>query len=483
MNLSKLKDEYINNLLINHNNTSDNSQKNLYTKEDYEKMLGFAYEVIQNNPYASLDELRDLMFDACGIEESIIDFINNRRLAPSMSISYGTKNYHETLSIGKLDSGKNAALDTRYDIASVSKVFTSISILKLVNEGVINLSDKLGKYIPEFSNLKDVTILDLLTFKTPLISDRIDANDDYESAYNKLKDIRINEDFPKNNNQYTDMGAMVLRYVVEKASGVSLYEYVYDNIITKANMRNTGIIVPEDKLQTTASTNNVYSFYNDGNIGVKDNIPTGIVNDEKARVLGQNVNDLAGHAGIFTTSSDMASLSTALLNHEILDSETLENMGKNATGREFEPGRFVQYLGKLCYSKHPQQPNSEVYHPLSGRAFGSGGYTGTQYTLDPLNNVFFFMGANRTHNRTVFLGKDARINLEMQNKIYYDEKGAELIRVDDNNKVVNAVKFAWDRDEAVVHMALKLALAYGLLEYIYKDEIKDEKIYVGRSII
>ena len=483
MELERLKEEYINNLLINHNNVDDNTQKNLYTKEDFEQLLDFAYRVLESNKDASIDELRDLLFEASGLEESVVNFIRNRKLAPSMSISYGTKNYNETLSIGKLDNGKTVGSNTIYDIASVSKIFTSISILKLASEGVINLNDKLGKYIPEFENLKDVTILDLLTFKVPLVSDRIGAKDDYDSAFTKLKSIRINEDFPANRNPYTDMGAMVLRYVVEKASGMKMFDYVNETIIKKANMNNTGIIVPESKLDTTASTNNVYSFYNDGNMSLKDDIKTGVVNDEKARVLGQNVNDFAGHAGIFTTSKDMVNLSNALLNHEIINSDLLENMSKNETGKEFEPGKYVQYLGKLCYSKNPVQSNSEVYHPLSGKAIGSGGYTGTQYTLDPLNNVFFFMGANRTHNRAVLLGKDARINLENENKIYYDEKGAEIIRVDDNNQIINAVKFAWDRDEAVVHIALKLALAYGLLEYVYKDELEYSYDSASRSII
>lgn len=486
MFLENLKNSYIDTLLKNQNDTFEQSQKNLYTKEDYEHLLKDAYEIIKNNKDASINDLRKMMYDASGLEESVRHFIKDRKLAPSMSISYGTIVHSETLSIGELDNGTIVDENTIYDIASVSKVFASISILKLVSNGVISLEDKLGKYIPEFSNLKDVTVLDLLTFKVPLISDRIDANDDYESAYNKLMDIKINIDFPTNRNPYTDMGAMVLRYLVEKVSGMKMFDFVNETILKAADMTETGILVPKNKLWKTASTNEVYSFYNDGNVGVKNNIELGVVNDEKARVLGQNANDFAGHAGIFTTSKDMIKLSRALLDHEILDSKTLEGMGKNVTGKEYEPGKYVQYLGKLCYSKNPIQADSEVYHPLSGKAFGSGGYTGTQYTLDPLNKVFFFMGSNRTHQRAVFLGKDARLKLEEDNKIYYDEAGAELIRVSDNNEIVNAVKFAWDRDAAVVHLALKLALSYGLLDYVYcleRENFKDADENIDRLII
>ena len=84
------------------------------------------------------------------------------------------------------------------------------------------------------------------------------------------------------------------------------------------------------------------------------------------------------------------------------------------------------------------------------------------------------MGANRTNNRAVLLGPEARKNMTEKGLIYTDKDGAELIRLEDGSEIVNAVRFAWDRDEAVVHPALRLALSYGLLEHIYKEDIKDK---------
>ena len=472
--LEQLKEEYINQLLKNHNMTNDSTQKNLFSKEDYERILDPFFRVIKNNPDCTIEELRDEMYRVSGLEESVRHFIRDRKLAPTMSISYGTNNYKETLSIGNIRSKYYSnSSHTLYDIASVSKVFTSISILKLAQLGVIELNEKIGKYIPEFENIKDFTIFDLLTFQVPLKSERISKEDDYDSAFDKLKNIEVNSDFNTNANPYTDMGAMVLRYVVEKASNMKLFDFVESYMLKNADMHYTKIVKAKSDF-FIADTNNVYSFYNDGNIGVRNDIKPGIVNDEKARVLGQNVGDFAGHSGIFTSSDNMAKFAHALLNREILYSKVLEDMSINETGREIEPGKYRQYLGKLCYSKNPILENSEVYHPLSGRTFGSGGWTGTQFTLDPINNIFFFMGANRTNNRAVLLGPEARKNMTEKGLIYTDKDGAELIRLEDGSEIVNAVRFAWDRDEAVVHPALRLALSYGLLEHIYKEDIKDK---------
>ena len=460
--LEKLRDDYINGLLAKQNLTSDITQKNLYSKEDYEHLLKPAFDAIKNNPDLSLEELRDVIFENSGLEDLVRDFVYNRGLTPSLSITYGTKNHKEFLSIGSIDNERPADFDTIYDLASVTKIFTSISILKLSSLGIIDLNDKIGKYLPDFKNISDVTILELLTFNAPLITEkRIDEAASYDDALEIMENVKINTGFDNNKNPYTDLGAMVLKYVIEKVTNMGMYDFVYENILKKAKMNDTHIIIPENKLIRTASTNNIGYYYNDGNYRIRDNVALGMVNDEKAQILGQAVGELSGHAGLFSTTYDMSNLALAMMCGDILDKNIINIMSENKTGKKIGEDIYRQYLGMLCYSKNPKQADSEVYHPLSGKALAIGGWTGCQFTLDPLNELYFFQGANRTNNRMAILQPGRK------SEIIKDTKGMESIILPNGNKMINATRFAWDRDSYVVHPALRLSMCYDFLEKVY----------------
>ena len=460
--LEKIRDDYINDLLIKQNLINDETQKNLFSKDDYECLLKPTLDAIKENPDFTLEELRDIIFKNSGLEDLVREFVYNKGLTPSLSIAYGTKNHKEFLSIGNVNNEKNANFDTLYDIASVTKLFTSISILKLSSLGIIDLNDKIGKYLPDFKNIADVTILELLTFNVPLITDkRIDIASDYNEALDIIKSVRINTEFDNNKNPYTDLGAMVLKYVIEKVTNIGMYGFVYENILKKASMNDTHIIIPENKLIRTASTNNIGYYYNDGNYRIRDNVALGMVNDEKAQILGQGAGELSGHAGLFSTSHDMSNLALAMICGDILDKSVITSMSENKTGKKIGEDIYRQYLGMLCYSKNPKQVDSEVYHPLSGKTLAIGGWTGCQFTLDPLNQLYFFQGANRTNNRMAFIGS------EKKSEIIKDDKGMASIILPKGNKMVDATRFAWDRDSYIVHPALRLSMCYDFLEKIY----------------
>lgn len=157
-------------------------------------------------------------------------------MVPGMVFSYGTNNYKETVVIGnrqEVTIDKNGTLvpdlekmteDTIFDLASVTKLFTSLSILKLVENNIIKLDDDIIKYAPEFKKMNGITIFDLLSFRVPLKTNgRIDNASSLEESVKKLFDIEIDTN-STNNRPYTDMGAMVLKYVIEKASGLKYYD-------------------------------------------------------------------------------------------------------------------------------------------------------------------------------------------------------------------------------------------------------------------
>jgi hypothetical protein len=154
---------------------------------------------------------------------------------------------------------------------------------------------------------------------------------------------------------------------------------------------------------------------------------------------------------------------------QVIDSKYVIEMAKNRTGRVFnekENGEkeYVQYLGFLCYSKNPILADSELFHALSGKSLASAGWTGMQLTVDPINELFFFMGSNRSHNRMTF------IDPVQKDKIQIDEKGKKTILLPNGDVKIDATRYTWDRDPIVVHPAIKLAIQYQMLERIFSYE-------------
>ena len=479
-------DNYVNSLYARENMVADQTQQNLFSKKEYYELLKPVMDIISKNKDMDLDELRNLIYVNSGFENSLREFVEKKEMVPGLVFSYGTNNYKETLVIGNrqevtLDNNGNIVPsvekmteDTIFDLASVTKLYTSLSILKLVQENIINLDDEVVKYAPEFKNLKGVKILDLLSFQVPLVTNgRVDRAASKEEAEKILFDISVDKE-SKNLRPYTDMGAMVLKYVIEHASGMNYYNYVEDNILKPLGMTDTHVVVPKAKIDRVASTNIDGMYYKDGNFRINTSNPKGIVYDPKAKIMGSPSGDLTGHSGLFSTANDMTKLAKGIMYGRVIDDKYVEEMAKNRTGRKvMDDGveKNIQYLGYLCYSKNPVLADSEIYHAMSGRTLASAGWTGNQLTVDPLNEIFLYMSGNRSHNRMTF------IDQAQKDKVVTDEYGKKTIILPNGQEMIDATRFAWDRDK-LIHQALRLAIQYKMLEdfySMYKEEIKQEE--------
>ena len=413
------------------------------------------------------------------------DFICRREMVPGMVFTYGTKNFQETIVIGnkqEVSLDENGKLvpavekmseDTIFDLASVTKLFTSLSILKLIELGQINLNTKIINVCPQFKNLTNVTIYNLLSFNIPLKTNgRVDNARTKEEAEKILFDINIDKE-SSNIRPYTDMGSMILKYVVERVSGMSYYNFLNQYILMELGLNDTHVVVPKYKLDRLASTNFDGKLYKDGNFSIT-NFPKGNVYDQKARVMGQMEGDLSGHAGLFSSTQDMSTLAKSIIDGRVIDEKYIKMMAKNRTGKVINKNEngendYVQYLGFLCYSKNPILTNSKLFHAMSGRSIASAGWTGTQLTIDPINELFFFLGSNSSHNRMSF------IDTAQKSNIMIDGNNKRTIVLSNGELKIDATRFAWDRDSVVVHPALKLAIQYKMLEDIlsYTKEKKE----------
>ena len=200
---------------------------------------------------------------------------------------------------------------------------------------------------------------------------------------------------------YSDIPAMILKYVLEAAWGGSMWSCVQKLILEPAGMTQTFSRVPEDKKKNCLLYDPEYRIEGENWI-CRRNPERGVPHDPKAAVLQGRSEDLCGHAGLFATLEDMEKLARAILRGNILSKQGLERMTVNRTGRMLPDGSFTQYLGYCCYLKHPDQYFSEIPETMSPAAFGIGGFTGNHFSVDP-----------GTGRYTVFLGNRVRERLTM----------------------------------------------------------------------
>ena len=148
------------------------------------------------------------------------------------------------------DRGIANHLETAFNLGSINKAFTQISILQLVAAGKLNLDSTLAKYWPDYPNnavASKITIRQLMRHSSGIGGDIFDA-----PAGGKRNDIRRLSDFlplfvneplkfePGSRNAYSNAGYIVLGLLVERLSGEDYYTYVRKNIFEPAGMTRTG---------------------------------------------------------------------------------------------------------------------------------------------------------------------------------------------------------------------------------------------------
>lgn len=175
-------------------------------------------------------------------------------------------------------------LDTKFNLGSMNKMFTSVAIAQLVERGKLSFDDPLAKFVPDFPNKEDaqkIKLKHLLTHTAGLGSYfsrkwQESARDLYRSVDDMMKRVAEDEKKlqfePGTKWQYSNTGMLVLGKVIEVASGQSYFDYVRENIYKPAGMTNTdcyeldkvnpNLAVGYDKQFTDAGstfTNNVFA--------------------------------------------------------------------------------------------------------------------------------------------------------------------------------------------------------------------------------
>ena len=316
---------------------------------------------------------------------------------------------------------KPVTLSTVYDLASVTKICaTTLSIMKLYEDGKLDLKKKLSDYLPETkgTNKSNLIIEDILMHEAGLVAyipfykETIDAagkplptiytttpNDSFtipvaKNIYMKnawrdtmYKRILMSNVGTRGNYIYSDNDYIFLGKIIESITGNTMDEYALQHFYAPMHLQSIGYDpLQHNKLEDIAPTENEKIF--------RTQLIQGCVHDPGAAMMG----GVAGHAGVFSNAYDLAAIMQMLLN------------GGTFNGKQYFKKQtidlFTMYQSKTSrrgfgFDK-PEKDNAtrkEPYPALlaSPFTFGHTGFTGTCAWADPATGLVFVYLSNRIY--------------------------------------------------------------------------------------
>jgi CubicO group peptidase (beta-lactamase class C family) len=281
--------------------------------------------------------------------------------------------------------------DSVFDLASVTKVFTSIVALQQVDKGRISLAAPVVDYLPGFmgTGKSAVTVAMLMAHTGGLPVGLPSATWDAV-----LTCPLVPGAVPGTVFRYSSTGLLLLGRIVEKVTGLPLDQAVRAGITGPLGLRDTGYtpmawMSSADRAARLVATDARSSR----------SLLRGVVHDDVAYALG----GVCGHAGLFSTAADLAVIGQLLLDGgvyrgiRILSEATARHMLSNVNvgltavdaehpGRSAEHGLGVEldqpwFMGRLA----------------TPATFGHTGFTGTSLLVEPRRRLVLVLLTNRAH--------------------------------------------------------------------------------------
>ena len=313
----------------------------------------------------------------------------------------------DTAGFADLAQKKPMRADTVFYIASMTKPITATAVLMLQDEGKLDVSDPVAKFIPEFAGLKtpsgrpaNLTIAQLLTHTSGLGEVSVEQ---VWHARTLANDIPLYLAAPMQYEpgakwKYTQSGINVAARIVEVASGMGFDEFVQKRIFDPLGMKST-TFYPMEKFPDRLAV----SYTKNTTNGVLEvNIPDG--------GFGTHQRPPLGNGGLFSTGPDYARFCQMLLGEGVfhgkrfLSPKTFKLMSTIQTGdiptgffqsKEFgNHGASYGWGIGTCILRAPHEGAAAM---LSPGTFGHGGAWGTQAWVDPVRGVAYVLMVQRTN--------------------------------------------------------------------------------------
>ncbi len=357
--------------------------------------------------------------------DTIVSEMIQRKAAPGcqvLAIKDGKIFFEKSYGYHTYDKKRKSQLSDIYDVASVTKTLaTTISLMKLYDEGKLDLYKPLKKYLPHLdtTNKGPLIVEDMLAHHSglpgwiPFYEDTMEEeskrpkripsyfsdtrkpthtlrindelwirNDWQDSIYNMVYNCDLRD---RRNYRYSDLSFYLFKQLIERQTGDAYKDYVSKEFYEPLNLN--------------------YTLFNPLNKFSKERIPPtekddyfrlgevhGYVHDMGAAMLG----GVSGHAGLFSNGKDLAVLMQMLLNggqyegKKYLTPKTIQKF----TTRYFRSTR--RGLGFDMKELDPDR-SLNVAEECSTLTFGHLGFTGISVFADPKYDFIFIFLSNRTY--------------------------------------------------------------------------------------
>jgi CubicO group peptidase (beta-lactamase class C family) len=354
--------------------------------------------------------------------DTLLDsYVDDGRVAGIVALVLrdGKPVYEHAVGWADKEAGRKMAMDTEFRIASQTKALTSVAILQLMEEGKLTLNDRAGKWIPTFANtmvavLKEnggglstvpakrpILIKDLLTHTagvnygtTPEVAAQYEAKglgpaagygwyfaDKDEPICDSMERLGTLPFVAQPGDAYVyGYSTDILGCIVEKASGVSLDEFIRSHITSPLGMKDTNFFVPTAQRERLAA---VYGSDAGGKAVRQAEGPRG-----QGHYVDGPRKGFSGGAGLVSTARDYATFLEALRNGgalgkvRILSPHAVKLMTTNQIGEGLKTPRGLGFgYGFETHDKYGISGMESV------GSFGWGGAYGTYYRVDPAERL------------------------------------------------------------------------------------------------
>ena len=303
--------------------------------------------------------------------------------------------FHESYGMADVFEKRKMRKDSVFDLASLTKpLATTLALSRLIERNQIFLSQKIGSILKEFKTSKkaDITIDMLLrhTSGFPAFREyfkkiiKINTNPRQflrhllvrEALENKIDECQV----------YSDLGFMVLSWIIEKTAGQRLDRFVSEQIYSPLEIDDLFFIEIDKKKEEL-------NKYRQKIVATqkclwRKKLLLGEVDDDNAWAVG----GIEGHAGLFGDAGSIFKLCCEIL-------KALQNKPTKVLAPDIIKA-FVQKKNQydmVAGFDTPSKENSSSGRYFSKSSIGHLGFTGTSFWVDPETSLIIVFLTNRVH--------------------------------------------------------------------------------------
>lgn len=315
---------------------------------------------------------------------------------PGATLAIGYKGRVSVHAFGKLSydaKSPSVNVDTMYDIASLTKVVGTTTIVEKLAEHdfpvPLDLDAKVERYLPEWISSGSqaewrhrVTVRHLLTHTSglPAFKEYWRTSKGYQDTLSRIFAEPLEYE-PGTKMIYSDLGIILLAEIIHRLTGKTLDVLDRENIFSPLGMNHTTYLPPKKIWPTIAPT--------EVDNQLRHRLVQGEVHDENAFAIG----GVSGHAGLFSTAADLASFCQMLLNGGVYAHQRIV---RRATIAEFTEPQELSGKTRTLGWVVPTE-NSFMGHNHGPHSYGHTGFTGTSIYIDPDRELFVVLLTNRVN--------------------------------------------------------------------------------------